>query len=238
MAEEASEDKEDITTELDQVIPKHKLLDNTAAKHKTELVHRGTLASRHRPSGEGLRTQILRRQQADSKEGSPVSKCQEGPPPPPPPSSSPVSVPKNIPTKTKPGTSFLADIQAAQKTKCKDDSDDSPTEDSGSEDLVKQGEENEKPAESSKDPTSPTNSPISKPKPSFLSEMINSHRKKVTDESGQTISQLKSVRKVKPKSPSNPLMMENSGIQDQLRLKLEARKKLVEETDEGAETET
>ena len=58
------------------MIPKHQLLDNNAAKQKNELVHRGTLATRHRPTGEGLRTQILRRQHADSKEGSPVSsKC-------------------------------------------------------------------------------------------------------------------------------------------------------------------
>ena len=91
MAEDEGNATEDITEELDQVIPKHQLLDNTAAKHKNELVHRGTLATRHRPSGEGLRTQILRRQQADSKEGSPVRKCKEQPVPPPPPVPAPSS---------------------------------------------------------------------------------------------------------------------------------------------------
>ena len=30
----------DISTELDSVIPRHQLLDNTAAKHKTDLIHR------------------------------------------------------------------------------------------------------------------------------------------------------------------------------------------------------
>ena len=76
MTEDAVEAKDYVSEDLDQVIPKHQLLDNTAAKHKNELVHRGTLATRHRPTGEGLRTQILRRQHADSKEGSPVSsKC-------------------------------------------------------------------------------------------------------------------------------------------------------------------
>ena len=30
----------DISTELDSVIPRHQLLDNTAAKHRTDLIHR------------------------------------------------------------------------------------------------------------------------------------------------------------------------------------------------------
>ena len=233
MAEDTSAAKDDITKELDQVIPKHKLLDNTAAKHKQELVHRGTLASRHRPSGEGLRTQILRRQQADSKEGSPNRKCQEQPaPPPPPPPVSSIPVSKNIPSKTKPRASFLADIQSAQKTKCKDDS--APAD---GQDLLNSSQKNDKPLDNPKDDTSPSQSPSRKAKPSFLSEIENARRKKESEESGQTISHDKPVRKVKPKAPSNPILMQKSGIQDQLRLKLEARKKLVEETDEGTETE-
>ena len=62
MAEDAVGVSENITEELDKVIPKHQLLDSTAAKHKNELVHRGTLATRHWFSGVGLRTKILRRQ--------------------------------------------------------------------------------------------------------------------------------------------------------------------------------
>ena len=31
---------DDVSTELDTVIPRHQLLDNTAAKHKTDLIHR------------------------------------------------------------------------------------------------------------------------------------------------------------------------------------------------------
>ena len=30
----------DVSTELDTAVPRHQLLDNTAAKHRTELVHR------------------------------------------------------------------------------------------------------------------------------------------------------------------------------------------------------
>ena len=30
----------DVSAELDTAVPRHKLLDNTAAKHKTDLVHR------------------------------------------------------------------------------------------------------------------------------------------------------------------------------------------------------
>ena len=30
----------DVSSELDTVIPRHQLLDNSAAKHKTDLVHR------------------------------------------------------------------------------------------------------------------------------------------------------------------------------------------------------
>jgi len=50
----------DASLELDKV-PRHQLLDNSAAKHKTEVVHRGSLASRHKPSNEALKSQILRR---------------------------------------------------------------------------------------------------------------------------------------------------------------------------------
>ena len=35
----------DVTAELDTAIPKHELLDNTAAKHKTDLIHRCSRAS-------------------------------------------------------------------------------------------------------------------------------------------------------------------------------------------------
>ena len=76
MAEDRSEDKEDITVQLDQVIPKHKLLDNTAANHTNDLVHRGILASRHCPSGEGLRAWVVRTEHTDSMEGYPVRTSQ------------------------------------------------------------------------------------------------------------------------------------------------------------------
>jgi len=59
IARDVSDSEEDITAELDDAIPKHSLLNSRAAKHKTELIHRGTLASRQRPSSEGIRSQIL-----------------------------------------------------------------------------------------------------------------------------------------------------------------------------------
>ena len=59
IARDVSDSEEDITAELDDAIPKHSLLNSKAAKHRTELVHRGTLASRQRPSSEGIRSQIL-----------------------------------------------------------------------------------------------------------------------------------------------------------------------------------
>ena len=236
MAEDAGNAKEDITEELDQVIPKHRLLDNTAAKHKNELVHRGTLATRHRPSVEGLRTQILRRQQADSKEGSPVKKCKDQSVPPPLPSSSKCD-PQNNSSPAKPGKSFLTDIQSALNTKCKDE-----------EDVVKQDEKpiedqrnNESPTHSESSPDdprrecSPTHSLPKGPRPSFLAGIEN--RKQEPGESNERIP-VKALRKVKPKVTSNPIVIEKSNVQDQLRMKLEARKKLVDETDEGAENET
>jgi hypothetical protein len=59
IARDVSDSEEDITAELDDAIPKHSLLNSKAAKHRTELIHRGTLASRQRPSSEGIRSQIL-----------------------------------------------------------------------------------------------------------------------------------------------------------------------------------
>ena len=37
----------DVSTELDTIVPRHQLLDNTAAKHRTELVHRYTGDTSH-----------------------------------------------------------------------------------------------------------------------------------------------------------------------------------------------
>jgi len=62
----------DVSSEFDELIPKHQLLDNTAAKHKTDLIHRGTLATRHKPTGEALKTHILKKQNQDSKDNSPA----------------------------------------------------------------------------------------------------------------------------------------------------------------------
>ena len=58
------EEEEDASLELDRAVPRHELLDNTAAKHKTELVHRGGW-SRNKPTQDKLRTQILKRSQSD-----------------------------------------------------------------------------------------------------------------------------------------------------------------------------
>jgi len=209
MAGDISEDKDNATTELDQVIPKHELLDSTAAKHRKELAHRGILATRHRPSGQGLRTQILRRQQTDSREASPAGNSdnvQE---------SQTTCIPKKIPVKPKLGISFLSDIQAAQKVKCKDDSPTEDTEDGTNGEL----------SENSKDENRAECSKSSKPKPSFLSEIANLANKR--DRS----------KKIKPKESSNPLLIDKSDVQEQLRRKLESRKKLVDASDEGTEND-
>jgi len=288
MAEEAERVKENITEELDQVIPKHQLLDNTAAKHKNELVHRGTLATRHRPSGEGLRTQILRRQFADSKEGSPVETCKEHSVPPTSPSHSKVNSKNNSPL-VKKGKSFLADIQATLNTKCNEDSPDKeeqtkdkPSADKSDDkspihspakgqipsflsgikkaakrqesetpdkiapaplkalkpkDDIKEVKAVDKSKEDSKDDGSPLHSPSKVKRPSFLAGIENAVKRKDSEATGEPMV-LPTLRKVKPKPKLNPIVTEESSIQDQLRLKLEARKKLVDETDEGAETET
>ena len=53
---------EDPSAELDRAVPRHQLLDNSAAKYKTELVHRG--AARHRPTHDKLKELALRRSQS------------------------------------------------------------------------------------------------------------------------------------------------------------------------------
>ena len=232
MAEDEGNAKEDITEELDRMIPQHQLLDNTAAKHKTELVHRGTLATRHRPSGEGLRTQILRRQQADSKEGSPVRK----PVPPLIPSSSKCGS-KNNSSQSKPGKSFLADIQSALNTNCNDKEDVVKEEEKPIEEQRNNESQTRSDRSSPRGELSPTLSSSKGPRPSFLAGIENANKKQETGEAGESIP-LKVLRKVKPKATSNPIGIGKSNVQDQLRMKLEARKKLVDETDEGAENET
>jgi len=222
----------DISTELDSVIPRHQLLDNTAAKHRTDLIHRGTLASRHKPSGEALKCQILKRQHFLSKDNSPAPRETSTPPPTPasplvlppaPPPAPPVappapppppSVPEPERTATKPSkVSLIADLQSAQKTRRgKEDSPESP----------ERSEESSSPAtdELEKNQTN-------KQKVPFLVELENSKNK----------GKLKST-KTKRVDPSPPKKMESFGIQDQLRLKLEARKKLVEEAEEAEESQS
>ena len=63
-----------------------------------------------------------------------------------------------------------------------------------------------------------------KPVNSFLAEIENAKNSKP---------KLKSLKTKSKDPPAKPAM---PSIQDQLRLKLEARKKLVDDTDEGAET--
>merc|ERR1719445_2351511 len=58
ISRDASDSEEDITAELDEAIPKHKLLMSQGARHRAELAHKGTLASRQRPSLDGLKTQL------------------------------------------------------------------------------------------------------------------------------------------------------------------------------------
>ena len=53
-----SDSEEDITAELDDAVPKHSLLRSQAARHRAELAHKGQLASRQRPSLDGLKTQL------------------------------------------------------------------------------------------------------------------------------------------------------------------------------------
>jgi len=235
MSEDVVVVQETITEELDQVIPKHTLLDNTAAKHKNELVHRSILATRHRPSGEGLRTQILRRQLTDSREGSPAGMSKEQPvPPPPPPSNTNTTNGSKSSQKPKQGNSFLADIQAALGTKCKDNASEDEEEDVVKEDNTVNKQSDEPPRED----RSPRNSPLKGKRPSFLAGIEDAAKRRESDTPGEPILSLASLKKATPKSKPHPIVMDKSSIQDQLRMKLEARKKLVDETDEGTETET
>ena len=55
---DVSDSEEDITAELDEAVPQHSLLSSQGARHKAELAHKGVLASRSRPSLEGMKTQL------------------------------------------------------------------------------------------------------------------------------------------------------------------------------------
>jgi len=57
-AEEISEPEDDPEDDLDCLVPPHELLDNTAAKHKSELVQRRIPTSRHKPSLDILRNKV------------------------------------------------------------------------------------------------------------------------------------------------------------------------------------
>ena len=180
------------------------------------LVFRGTLATRHKPSGEGLKTQILKRQNFLSKDSSPapteeLSKVQTKPD-----------------KKAKDAkVSLLADLQKMHKKTVKpcNNGEEMPSDRKNASDEINNNNvknilhKNDKLSESSdaqdkKEPVNPLLAAIESAK--------NSKSK---------------PRIIKPKLKSLESGDGPPSVQDQLRLKLEARKKLVDETDEGAETE-
>lgn len=178
----------DVSTELDELIPRHQLLDNTAAKHKTDLIHRGTLATRHKPTGEALKTQILKKQNLNSKDNSPAPD---------------LSLEKLIPKPDKKAkdakVSLMADLQKLHKKKIKDP-------------------------------------------PKTEIENLDKANNNVTDndddenKNNMFLTQLKNIKNTtKPRIKSSRGDQDSPGVPDQLRLKLEARKKLVDESNEVSE---
>merc|ERR1719173_393805 len=67
LSDQEEEVEEEVSSSLDRAVPRTALLDCQGAKHRAELVHRSQgLATRHRPSGEGLRAGVLRREESSS----------------------------------------------------------------------------------------------------------------------------------------------------------------------------
>ena len=167
------------------------------------------MATRHKPSGEGLKTQILKRQNFLSKDSSPAP------------------------------TEEHSKVQARPDKKAKD------AKVSLLADLQKMHKKTEKSCNNGQETPSDRN----------LSDEINNNNAKNILHKNDSLSDSKDAQ---DKKEVNPLLaaIENAkkskpriikpklksaegppSVQDQLRLKLEARKKLVDETDEGAETE-
>ena len=180
------------------------------------LVFRGTLATRHKPSGEGLKTQILKRQNFLSKDSSPapteeLSKVQTKPD-----------------KKAKDAkVSLLADLQKMHKKTVK---------------PCNNGEEMLSDRKNESDEINNNNVKNILHKNDKLSESSDAQDKK--EPVNPLLAAIESAKnsKSKPRIIKPKLKSLESGdgppsVQDQLRLKLEARKKLVDETDEGAETE-
>lgn len=180
------------------------------------LVFRGTLATRHKPSGEGLKTQILKRQNFLSKDSSPapteeLSKVQTKPD-----------------KKAKDAkVSLLADLQKMHKKTVK---------------PCNNGEEMPSDRKNESDEINNNNVKNILHKTDKLSESSDAQDKK--EPVNPLLAAIESAKnsKSKPRIIKPKLKSLESGdgppsVQDQLRLKLEARKKLVDETDEGAETE-
>ena len=180
-------------------------------------VFRGTLATRHKPSGEGLKTQILKRQNFLSKDSSPapteeLSKVQTKPD-----------------KKAKDAkVSLLADLQKMHKKTVK---------------PCNNGEEIPSDRKNASDEINNNNNAKNiLHKNDKLSESSDAQDKK--EPGNPLLAAIESAKnsKSKPRNIKPKLKLLESGdgppsVQDQLRLKLEARKKLVDETDEGAETE-
>merc|ERR1719205_360354 len=73
LSDHEEEEVEEVSSSLDRAVPRTALLDCQGAKHRAELVHRSQgLATRHRPSGEGLRAGVLRREDSSGSAKSSV----------------------------------------------------------------------------------------------------------------------------------------------------------------------
>ena len=171
------------------------------------------MATRHKPSGEGLKTQILKRQNFLSKDSSPapteeLSKVQTRPD-----------------KKAKDAkVSLLADLQKMHKK---------------TEKTCNNGQEAPSERNSSEEINNNNNAKNILHKNDSLSESRDAPDKKEVNPLFAAIENAKKSkpRIIKPKLKSAESADGPPSVQDQLRLKLEARKKLVDETDEGAENE-
>ena len=178
------------------------------------LAFRGTLATRHKPSGEGLKTQILKRQNFLSKDSSPAPGDE-------------LSKVQLMPDKKAKDAkvSLLADLQKMhKKTSPCNNGEEIPSDRNSSEEINNNNaknilHKNDKLSESSDDGQD------KKEVNPLLAALQNAKNSK------------SKPRNIKPKLKSLESADGPPSVQDQLRLKLEARKKLVDETDEGAETE-
>merc|ERR1719397_1164669 len=240
LSDHEEEEVEEVSSSLDRAVPRTALLDCQGAKHRAELVHRSQgLATRHRPSGEGLRAGVLRREESSSSITSQPSSNTS--------TKNPIGLKVNVHSGIVPGPSRVTVSPARDTTERKSsNASNQPIQGSSppqSKPSAAETNGSSPPqASSSQSSAAKPHPPTPHPKPpqagkapmSFLAEIQAAQKRRGLEESPEASPPQPKQTTQRPQASQGTSHNGGGGVaslQEQLRSRLEARKRSVEESE-------